>query len=214
MFTGLIEKMAACRKLEISGNQGKICLDNPFADRELVIGESIAVNGVCLTLEQFDSSALVFHALAETLRRTNLGSLGKGGMVNLERALKLGDRLGGHLVSGHVDATGRVLACHRQQDDLELTVELPEDQEEFPVVMKGSITINGISLTIARLEGRQATVCLIPHTWKVTNLQYVKPGAFVNLEADMLGKYVAQALKPYQQGKSRVTMDMLTEAGF
>ena len=214
MFTGLIEKMAACRSLETSGQQAKLVLENPFQDDALVVGESIAVNGACLTLERHDSHALVFHTLAETLRRTNLGALKTDSLVNLERALRLGDRLGGHFVSGHVDATGTILACQRRHDDLELTVTIP-DGADFPAVPKGSIAINGVSLTIADLHPGRLTVCLIPHTWKATNLQFARPGALVNLEADLLGKYVRQALAATNaRPESRLTLDSLTQAGF
>ena len=213
MFTGLIEKMAPCRKLDISGEHGRLFLENVFPPAELSAGESIAVNGACLTLERLDGGALVFHALAETMRRTNLASLRQGDPVNLERALRLGDRLGGHLVSGHVDATGKVTACRRNGDDLELTVAIP-DNADFPVVPKGSIAINGVSLTIARISGHEVTVCLIPHTWKATNLQFAKPGTLLNLEADMLGKYVQQAIRAQSEPKRPITLSTLSDAGF
>ena len=213
MFTGIIEDVGELVSLERKGRTAKVTVKAGLPLGEIEIGESIAVNGACLTLERLDGGALVFHALAETMRRTNLASLRQGDPVNLERALRLGDRLGGHLVSGHVDATGKVTACRRNGDDLELTVAIP-DNADFPVVPKGSIAINGVSLTIARINGHEVTVCLIPHTWKATNLQFAKPGTLLNLEADMLGKYVQQAIRAQSEPKRPITLSTLSDAGF
>jgi len=212
MFTGLIEQTATCLALEKNGRHGTLKLANPFT-ADIAVGDSIAVNGACLTVEAFSAGELVFHALAETFARTNLGQLRPGSLVNLERALRLGDRLGGHLVSGHVDTVVKVLSCERRDDDIRLTCQRPE--AEHLLVPKGSVALNGISLTIADLTREAFAVCLIPHTWQATNLHLVRPGDLLNLETDMLGKYVRQCLQATNANQaSTVTMDTLRQAGF
>jgi riboflavin synthase len=210
MFTGLIEKTAVCLSLEKDGRSGTLKIENPFGG-EVALGDSIAVNGACLTVEDLSAHQLVFHALAETFSRTNLGLLRHGSPVNLERALRLGDRLGGHLVSGHVDTIVKVLSCEKRDDDIRLVCQRPN--AEHLLVSKGSVTLNGVSLTIAELTPDYFAVCLIPHTWQVTNLHLLRPGDYLNLETDMLGKYVRECLAPHVKGSS-ITMDTLHQAGF
>ena len=198
MFTGIVEMRGA-----IVSRDG----------HHLVVrGESIAVNGCCLTLEACRGSEMTFHALAETLARTNLGRLKPGAHVNLERALRLGDRLGGHMVSGHVDAVGRV-AAREKREDVELTVEFPPELAKY-IVWKGSIAIDGVSLTVAKLERDRLTVCLIPVTLADTALADRAPGDWVNLETDLAGKYVVRQLELAEKPAARITMDTLSEAGF
>lgn len=215
MFTGLIETVGTLRSLSIQGKAATVTIDAAFPTPGLALGDSVAVNGTCLTVTHFSGTAIQFHALAETLRRTNLGALRPGNPVNLERALRLGDRLGGHLVSGHVDGTARVLAIGKRADDIEIHVELPADLAPF-VVMKGSIAINGVSLTVARLTAGDFGVCIIPHTWTHTNLQALRPGDAVNLETDLFGKYILrqQELKNAAPTDSALSMDTLAQAGF
>ena len=179
------------------------------------MGESIAVNGVCLTLEKdLGGNLLEFHVMEESFRRTNLGNLNTGDLVNLERALAVGDRLGGHIVSGHVDGTGTVLSLGKNGDDTELKVAVsPEVREQM--VPKGSIAIDGISLTVAALGEDWFTVCIIPTTWRETNLSQCGKGGVLNLETDMLGKYVLNMLRRMNgRRESNVSMNTLYEAGF
>lgn len=219
MFTGLVEMTG-----RISERRANALIISP--DRRLhdpVVGESIAVNGCCLTLErETPSGELVFHTMAESLRRTNLGTLAVGSRVNMERALASGSRLGGHIVQGHVDAASKVLSLSRQNDgDIELVIELvPEIAYE--VVEKGSVAIDGVSLTVVRVERDEFSVRLIPQTLADTVLGERKSGSLVNVETDILGKYVRRQLVlsgvlPQQDnGKSSgsVTMEKLREAGF
>ena len=214
MFTGLIEKLAKIEEREISAGAGKLHLvtETPFTD--LKCGESIAVNGVCLTLETFNNNNLTFHVLEETFKKTNLGKLHLGAEVNLERALAVGDRLGGHIVSGHVDTTSTVKKWTSVGDDWELAIFAPEQIKPY-IIEKGSITIDGVSLTIVDISSDSFSVHLIPTTCEDTCLRERKEGHTVNLEADMIGKYVAKQLGAWS-GKelSNVTMEMLEESGW
>lgn len=213
MFTGLIEGVGTVRKRHSAGRAGTLELETGLPLADIRVGESVAVNGACLTVARSRARerVLVFHTLAETLQRTNLGSLQPGDPVNLERALRLGDRLGGHFVQGHVDAAGRIAELRRADDDYLLRVELPDALRSL-VIPKGSIAVNGISLTVARLLDTAFEVRLIPHTWKETNLRAARVGDRVNLEADMLGKYVLRHRETMKSGG--VAMDTLEQAGF
>jgi len=195
------------------GKAASLTVQGQFSGGPLELGESIADNGTCLTVESFTDGSVVFHTLAETLSRTNLGQLSKGSRVNLERALRLGDRLGGHVVSGHIDGTASVLSIGKSGDDIALTVALPADLACF-AVMKGSIAINGVSLTIAKLGEDFVQVCIIPHTWSHTNLSTLKEGDLVNLEMDLFGKYVLRSQEVAAKSKHEITMNTLVEAGF
>ena len=209
MFTGIVEMRGQI--LARRGHRLLIRSAKPLTDP--VYGESIAVNGCCLTLEECRGTELVFHVLSETLDRTNLGHLKNGASVNLERALKVTDRLGGHLVSGHIDAVGKVVS-RKVAKDVELTVSFPEELAKY-IVWKGSIAIDGVSLTVAKLEKSTLTVCLIPVTLAETALEEREPGDPINLETDMAGKYIVRQLELAEAGKSsNITMDTLAEAGF
>ena len=213
MFTGLVEDVGTLAGRRPEGRAAKIEIKTGLPLAEVVIGESIAINGACLTVEEIrtDSATLGFHALNETLRRTSLHDVPVGGKVNMERAMCLGDRLGGHLVMGHVDTTARIVSIGRSDDDYQVCVELPPAIQAL-VIPKGSIAIDGISLTIAKLAADTFTVCIIPHTWEMTNLPNAKAGTVVNLEADMVGKYILRQRD--NVSPSTVTMTDLERAGF
>ena len=215
MFTGLVETTGVFLGAAMSGKAGKLRVESETVLRDPEPGESIAVNGACLTLEKADGALLEFHVLEETFRKTNLGLLQRGSRVNLERAMALGDRFGGHIVSGHVDGTGKVLSLGRAGDDLVLTVSCTPDLRQY-MVPKGSIAVNGISLTLADLAEDRFSVHIIPTTWEVTNLAECRPGSEVNLECDMLGKYMLAMLRRMElpAGKSSITLDTLKNAGF
>ena len=210
MFTGLIEKQGRIVKL------GQLSLEIEVSDvwQDTVFGESIAVNGTCLTLERANGNVLTFHTLAETLKRTNLGLLPLGSKVNLERALRLGSPLDGHLVTGHVDASALVKRwAERPGGDMELTVELPDNIRAL-VAEKGSIAIDGVSLTVVSVNDYDFTVELIPVTREHTALGQRSVGTPVNLEADLMARYASRYLEVTTAGKSNVTMEKLFAAGF
>jgi riboflavin synthase len=190
MFTGLIEATGRVKSLAAIGDQARLGLVIPFAE-ELKAGDSVAVNGCCLTVAEISTDAVFFDLLSQTLRVTSLGKSHDGSLVNLERAMLASARLGGHFVQGHVDDTGviRDLSTHGQDQRLE--VSLPQEIQKF-CIDKGSIAIDGISLTIAELHADSAVFWITPHTFAHTNLQQAKTGDIVNLEADLLAKYAAR----------------------
>lgn len=211
MFTGIVEDIGKVVRVSSQGNAARLEISTSLPPGEIAIGDSISVNGACQTVEEFHAPVLVFHCLRETLQKTNLRQLKAGMEVNLESALRLGGKLGGHLVSGHVDCTGKVLSITDRNGDIALSIERPP--ADFPLVPKGSIAINGVSLTVAELTSEAVTVCIIPHTWTHTNLRLLQSGAEVNLEADLIGKYVQSLAAPYQQKKT-LTIEDLNKAGF
>lgn len=192
MFTGLVEATAPVLSLESRGEQARLTVSQPFKD-PLVHGESIAVNGCCLTAVAFDAHSVSFDVLKQTLAVTSLGDLQVGSVVNLERALRAGDRFGGHFVQGHIDATGTIEALEPLGQDHRLDIRLPAEIARL-CIDKGSLSVDGISLTIASLEDTLARFWIIPHTHKATNLSTRKAGDRVNLEADLLAKHVAKLL--------------------
>jgi len=193
MFTGLIEATGTVRSLELRGEQARFIVEIPFAS-ELVEGESVAVNGCCLTVAAKDSTSASFDVLKQTLSVTSLGELSEGRLVNLERAMLAGDRFGGHFVQGHVDATGEILDLSLHGQDHRLEISLPDDIQKL-CIDKGSLAIDGISLTIAELKENSVVFWIIPHTMEMTRLSDASVGQKVNLEADVIAKHVAKLLE-------------------
>ena len=211
MFTGLIQIQGVLERRD-RGQGGLRFHIRAAWDRPLVEGESIAVNGACLTAADIQGDAFVCDVLEETVARTNLGGKQPGFRLNLERALKVGDALGGHWVSGHVDGLGRLLEHRRGGRDGTMRFACAPDLLRG-LVQKGSIAVDGISLTVAGLDERSFTVCLIPYTWDHTSLGALNEGDTVNLETDLIGKYVFR----YLQGRdvpSGITEESLRRAGF
>lgn len=188
MFTGLVEAVGNVILLESRGEQARLTLEIPFA-AELAHGDSVAVNGCCLTVADRSDAAVSFDLLAQTLRVTSLGALGTGSKVNLERAMMVGDRFGGHFVQGHVDATGNITRLEPSGQDHIVGISLPPEIHLL-CVDKGSLALDGISLTIAELHPSEAVFWITPHTWDHTHLHAARIGQAVNLEADMLAKHV------------------------
>jgi len=190
MFTGLIEATGTVRSIELRGDQARLVVAVAFAG-ELTDGESVAVNGCCLTVTESDGNSASFDVLKQTLDVTSLGSLSNGSLVNLERAMRADGRFGGHFVQGHVDATGEILDFSEHGQDHRLEIALPEDIHRL-CIDKGSLAIDGVSLTIAELLENSAVFWIIPHTIEMTNLQQAAEGNTVNLEADVIAKHVAK----------------------
>lgn len=210
MFTGLIELLATITTIRQTSGGAKLAVDLGAYAGELQMGDSVAINGVCLTATSTTGSEATFDMVSETLERSTLVKLQPGDQVNIERALKAGDRLGGHFVQGHVDGIGVVSRIDRS-DGFEIEIAAPPDIMEL-IVTKGSIAVDGVSLTVARKKTDRFAVALIPLTLESTTLGLLKPGNRVNLETDILGKYVRQFVKG--TGEEGVTEDLLRKSGF
>jgi riboflavin synthase len=218
MFTGIIEKIGRVASLETHSDGGKLRVDLSAAREiaaEIKQGDSISVNGCCLTVVNFSASHFDADLSGETLRRTSLGEMKSGDPVNLERPLAAGARLGGHFVQGHVDGVGRVTALTPEGDNWWLSIRVPENLRRY-VAEKGSIAIEGISLTVARWDNGVAHIAVIPFTHRRTNVHALKEGSAVNLEVDILAKYVesllANSKKP--ERATQLSVKELAEQGF
>lgn len=220
MFTGLIEEVGTIKRVDKSAGKIYIAarlIPNDDHGKKLAVGDSVAVNGTCLTVVDFNSTGFTADVMPETFRRTGLGELTAGSPVNLERAMTADGRFGGHIVSGHVDGCGTISAIEDEGNAVLITVKAGENLLR-QIAEKGSIAIDGISLTVAKVSGSDFTVSLIPHTRKMTNLSSRKVGDKVNLETDVLAKYVERLLsfgsKPAENKKSSITRAFLAENGF
>ena len=194
MFTGIVEEMGVTKRFEKSGAGTTLTILASTVMDDLEVGASISVNGACLTVVKRDDKEFTVDVSSETMAVTNLGKLSAGSPVNLERAMKLNERIGGHLVAGHVDGVGSIRSRTPEGNAIVLTIEAPKEVLRY-CVHKGSITLDGISMTINELTDRTFSVAVIPHTAKATTLGLKKPGETVNLEADLIGKYVERLLQ-------------------
>lgn len=215
MFTGIIEEVGTVSAVHKSGTSSFIRIQAKTVLSDVHLGDSIAVNGVCLTVTAFDNSTFQADVMNETLSRSSLGSLSNGSPVNLERAMSANGRFGGHIVSGHIDGTGTVIAIENDGIAVWYTVSADSTILRY-IVEKGSIAIDGISLTVAKVTDTDFSVSVIPHTAAQTNLSSKKIGSIVNLENDIVGKYVEKLFRPDSkpQSKSSITLDFLAENGF
>jgi riboflavin synthase len=194
MFTGIVQQTGRLMELDAASGRGRLVVEASAWDRPLEVGESIAVNGVCLTLARVQGNRLEFDILRETFERTNLGRQAAGARLNLERALRLGEPLGGHIINGHVDATGVLRELRRVDDrDRQAVVECPPALMSG-LVPKGCVACDGVSLTVVEVGSEQFTVHLIPHTWQHTAWSDRRAGDGVNLEVDVVAKYVRRCL--------------------
>ena len=210
MFTGIIEEVGHVARI----GGGSLVIDCQKVLEDVHLGDSIAVNGVCLTVTHFDRSSFTADVMPETVRRTSLAELKKGSPVNLERALTLASRLGGHIVSGHIDGTGDIVKFVDEGNAILMTVSAESGLLRY-IVEKGSVALDGISLTVASVTDHDFTVSLIPHTREVTNLGSKKLGSPINIETDVLGKYVEKMLGGSKApAKRTLTLDFLRENGF
>jgi riboflavin synthase len=214
MFTGIIEEIGTVESVEMLPTGARLSLHCRAVLEDISIGASIDVNGVCLTAVAIASDGFSADVSPETLRRSSLGSLRAGAVVNLERPLSPSGRLGGHLVQGHVDGTGEFLALEPLGDEnWWLTIRVPEQLDRY-VVEKGSIAIDGVSLTVASIEDNVLAATIIPHTQKTTALKSHRRGDLVNLECDVLAKYVEKLLGAWKQPRSALSLDKLRELGY
>jgi len=193
MFTGIIEELGSVRSIEERGENARLVINARVVTERTNHGDSISVNGVCLTALDIEPDSFAADVSRETLQRSTLGSLKRGAPVNLERAVTPATRLGGHIVQGHVDARGQFLGVENHGESWTLRIAYPNEIARY-LVFKGSVAVEGISLTIAGLTDDHFEIAIIPKTWEVTNLSHLKPGDAVNIEVDVIGKYVEKLL--------------------
>lgn len=214
MFSGIIEELGIVKSLDKAGIISKLCVWAPKIGPRILPGQSICVNGACLTVVEAEKDLLVFEVMQETLTRTNLGLLKKEDNVNLEKALKVEGRIDGHFVTGHIDGTGIVAKQHRKGGDRVMEIESPDQILRY-VALKGSVAVDGVSLTISALKGKAFCVNLISYTLENTTLGSKKAGNLVNIECDILAKYTDRLLSLKKQtSASNVTLPLLKEHGF
>ncbi len=217
MFTGIIEEIGTVNNTNMAGGSGELKVAARLILDDAKLGDSIAVNGVCLTITRINSSEISFDVSAETLRRSNLGTLKRGSQVNLERALAADGRFGGHMVSGHIDGTGTLAEKRDEGNAIIFTFKAPSIIMHY-LIEKGSIAIDGISLTITGLSDESFTVAVIPHSLQQTTLGNLRIGTTVNLENDLVAKYIEKLIQPKNSEESKsqssLNLKMLQQHGF
>jgi len=213
MFTGIVEEKGKVQRVSYRGLEKKLTIEMPSNLTEVELGDSISVNGVCLTVAEKQGQVIAVDLSSETIEKTTLGEAREGDRVNLERALRVSDRLGGHIVTGHIDGIGAVTEATQQRDFLRLRIELPRGVSRY-VVEKGSIAIDGVSLTVNECSEDEIGLTLIPYTLAKTTLIEKKRGDRVNVEADILGKYVEKALGQRKGKGEGLDEAFLKEHGF
>jgi len=213
VFTGIIEEVGKVNRIARENGKRRLTVSASRLTKELETGDSIAVSGVCLTALEITPKSFSADLAEETWKRTSLSRIKPGALVNLELPMRADGRLGGHIVQGHVDGTGKFLALDRIPDaeDYWLRIEVPSTLSRY-VILKGSLAIEGISLTIAKIEANEVTVAIIPHTVEMTNLKSLKSGDPVNLEVDMIAKYVEKMMS--RESHSSITLERLVREGF
>lgn len=216
MFTGIVEEMGKIVRVEKGAKSSRLTVSGDKIFSDLKLGDSVATNGVCLTVTSFSKGIFTADVMNETLKRSNLGELRQGSMVNLERAMIANGRFGGHIVSGHIDGTGVITKI--EQDDIAVWYTIRADRKIMKyIIEKGSVAIDGISLTIAKVTDNDFSVSLIPHTAKETVLGYKKTGDTVNLENDVVGKYIEHFLSFKEEPETKssgITKEFLLKSGF
>lgn len=216
IFTGIIEELGVVKSIAINGASGCITIKAKKVLEGTQLGDSIAVNGTCLTVTSINSDGFSADVMAETVKRTSLSQVGKGDLANLERAMILNGRFGGHIVSGHIDGTGTITKYTKEENAIWVTIKAPDEILDL-IVEKGSICIDGISLTVATVSDQDFQVSIIPHTAKETTLIHKKVGSLVNLENDIVGKYIKKLMENNQEEQAKkasgLTMEMLEEYG-
>lgn len=215
MFTGLIQSIGQIHSLKRQGPSAQLRISSRLVNDDLQLGESIAVNGACLTVTTWDSNSFTVDVSPETLKSTTLGQLPINHPVNLERAMRLSDRLGGHLVSGHIDCVALVRRRYEDQNAIRFEFSVSQDVMRY-LVTKGSVAVDGISLTVNKVEEDIFTVAVIPHSLKMTTLKDCREGSRVNIETDLIGRYVERLLqgKNGSQSEQKVDLDFLAKNGF
>ena len=211
MFTGIIEEIGTIKNIQIDGNRRQFEIQAKKVLSDLAVDQSVSINGVCLTVVRIQNDVFFVDAVSETIAKSTLGNLKMNDPVNLERALRLQDRLGGHLVQGHVDGIGKIRNLTIENKQATFVIEIPEALQKY-AIPKGSIAIDGISLTIAEKKANLLTIAIIPHTLRHTVLQFKSPGDLVNIEVDFMAKYIEQFI--HKSSETKLTTEWLKQQGF
>lgn len=215
MFTGIVEEIGKVQNIKMNTKSSRLTIEGKKILEDIHIGDSISVNGVCLTVTTFNNNTFTADVMNETLTRSSLGELKKGSFVNLERAMPVNGRFGGHIVSGHIDGTGQVRKIEKDDNAIWYNISLENKLMKY-VVEKGSIAIDGVSLTVAKVSENEFSVSIIPHTAEETILSHKSVGDIVNIENDIVGKYVDKLItfKNEKKQESNITMEFLINNGF
>ena len=215
MFTGLIEEVGEIREVLLRGNNRELAIRCPLISPESKKGDSLAVNGVCLTITEVEAPLVRLVATEETIRRTNLGTIKRGDFVNLERALLASSRLGGHLMTGHIDGVGKVIGLKPEGENLRVSIEYPSEIDRY-LVPRGSVAVEGISFTVFAVKPCTLELMVIPFTFKATNFKYLSLSKQVNIEGDLIAKYLEKLLstKGEMEKREGITWELLSKYGF
>jgi len=214
MFTGIIEEVGKVKEINNTGDGAVIIIEANKVLKDVKLGDSISTNGVCLTVKEFNNTGFQVDVMAETIRQSNLKYLSKGDLVNLERAVAVGDRLGGHMVSGHIDGVGRIISQEKEDNAIWIAINTTGELLKY-IILRGSIAIDGVSLTVAHIDDSGFKVSIIPHTGITTTLIDKGIGELVNIECDMIGKYVEKLLVSNgKEVKKDISIDFLAKHGF
>ncbi len=213
MFTGLIEEIGVIEEIILGGKSGSLKIGCSRVLDGVKLGDSISVNGICLTVTKFDNRGFIVDFMPETLKVTNLGCLSRGARVNLERALMIGDRLGGHIVTGHIDGTGKIIEFKEKENATEVWIEADNNLMKY-IIKKGSIALDGASLTVANLNRSSFMVSIIPLTKKETIILEKKTGDQINIECDSVGKYIERLIEFKDADREKLSVDFLNRNGF
>lgn len=213
MFTGIIEEVGEVKRISSISGGKELCIKTNSILSDSKVGDSISVNGVCLTITKILGGEFFTDAVGETLIKTTIGKLSVGDKINLERAVSLNQRLGGHLVQGHVNAVGRISEVVKLGENYSVTVLFPKELDKY-IIHEGSIAVDGISLTIAKIVDNKFSVSVIPHTWKETNLSYKRTGDLVNIEVDVIAKYVEKLLGAEKKQNKIISEEYLKQLGY
>jgi riboflavin synthase len=212
MFTGLVQSLGQVRSIYPMDQSLRLTIESDVICSKANIGDSVAVNGACLTVDKITGNQFEATAVRETLSKTSLGSLKTGSVVNLETALRFNELLGGHLVQGHIDCVGKIVSIASAGESRLIDIEIPAEWNKY-MIEHGSIAIDGVSLTLAKIRGNRLTVSVIPHTWERTTLKYSKKGSHVNIEFDYIGKWV-EKFHSLNNQKSSITVPWLKSLGY
>jgi len=213
MFSGIIEEIGQIQKIDFISGGIKLTISANKILEDIKTGDSVSVDGICLTVTSFNKNSFIVDAVGETLKKTTLSKIKNKSYVNLERAIRFNERIGGHLIQGHINSTARIIQLKKIGENFLLQIELPDDLMKY-IIKEGSIAVDGISLTVADIIDNKINISIIPHTWQNTTLQYKKENDLVNIEVDFAAKYIENFIRNYLSQKNQISEEMLKKLGY